>query len=471
MQNFDLIVIGAGPAGYTAAIRASQLGMKVACVEKRPTLGGTCLNVGCIPSKALLYASEMYEKSLKDFSHLGIVSNAQLDLNKMLANKDKIVSDLCKGIGSLFVKNKIKLFTGNAKILDTNTVSIVSAANDASTTLVEKISAKNILICTGSQSITMPRVDVDEEKIVSSTGALSLNSVPKKMIVIGGGYIGLEIGSVWRRLGTQVTVIEYSDKIVPALDFEIGAMFFKLLQKQGMEFHLSTKVISATKREKDVRLNVKDEKSGKEFTMDADVVLVAIGRKPYTTGLGIEDVGIKCDKHSKIEIDRYFRTSVPNIYAVGDVVTGPMLAHKAEEEAVAAVEIMANQAGHVDYNLIPSVVYTDPEVAAVGFTEEQLKDKNINYKVGKFPFLANSRARVIGSTDGMVKILADAKTDAVLGAHIIGYDAGNLIAEIAAYMTFGASSEDIARTCHAHPTLNEAIKEAALSVDKRSINF
>lgn len=459
MQEFDLVVIGSGPAGYTGSIRAAQLGMKVACIEKNDTLGGTCLNIGCIPSKALLNSSEKYEEALKHFESIGITTNVKLDLQKMLANKDKVVLDLTKGIESLFVKNKVTRIKGEAKIIASNIVEVNN----------EQIKAKNILITTGSSVIEIPNIKIDEEFIVSSTGALKLSKVPENLIVVGGGYIGLELGSVWRRLGAKVTVIEYAPSIVPMLDKEIATQFMKLQQKQGIEFKLNTKVLSAEVKSGKVNLTI--EEGGKSLVVTSDVVLMAVGRKAYTQNLGLESVSIATDKQGRIEINDHFQTTVSNIYAVGDVVKGAMLAHKAEEEAVAAVEIMAGQAGHVNYNLIPSVIYTYPEVASVGETEEQLKEKGINYKVGKFPFLANSRARAIGSTEGMVKILADSKTDRVLGAHIIGTDAGTLIAELTAYMEFGAAAEDIARTCHAHPTLSEAIKEAALSVDKRTINM
>ncbi|MFV9858322.1 dihydrolipoyl dehydrogenase [Rickettsia sibirica] len=459
MQEFDLVVIGSGPAGYTGSIRAAQLGMKVACIEKSDTLGGTCLNIGCIPSKVLLNSSEKYEAALKHFENIGIIADVKLDLQKMLANKDKVVLDLTQGIESLFAKNKVTRIKGEAKISSSNIVEVNK----------EQINAKNILITTGSSVIEIPNIKIDEEFIVSSTGALKLSKVPENLIVVGGGYIGLELGSVWRRLGAKVTVIEYAPSIVPMLDKEIATQFMKLQQKQGIEFKLNTKVLSAEVKSGKVNLTI--EEDGKSSVVTSNVVLMAVGRKAYTQNLGLESVGIITDKQGSIEINDRFQTAISNIYAVGDVVKGAMLAHKAEEEAVAAVEIMAGQAGHVNYNLIPSVIYTYPEVASVGETEEQLKEKGINYKVGKFPFLANSRARAIGSTEGMVKILADSKTDRVLGAHIIGADAGTLIAALTAYMEFGAASEDIARTCHAHPTLSEAIKEAALSVDKRTINM
>ncbi|RTK92945.1 MAG: dihydrolipoyl dehydrogenase [Rickettsiales bacterium] len=464
MQEFDLVVIGSGPGGYTGAIRAAQLGMRVACIEKNKTLGGTCLNVGCIPSKALLNSSEKYEEAKEHFADIGINTSVQLDLAKMLAKKDKVVEDLCRGIEMLFAKNKITRFIGTGKILDANTVEI--GGNEKS----ETIKAKNILIATGSSVIDIPSVTVDEKNIVSSTGALSLPSVPKEMIVIGGGYIGLELGSVWRRLGSKVTVIEYADKIVPALDEEIGKNFHKILKKQGFEFLLSTKVLKAEKKDNRVVLTVASVSDSKETKIECDTVLVSVGRKPNTDGLGLEAVKIEMDGN-KIKVNDHFQTNISNIYAIGDVIRGAMLAHKAEEEAVAAVEIMNNQVGHVNYDLIPGVVYTHPEVASVGKTEEDLKKSGVKYKVGKFPFLANSRARSVGETDGMVKLLACADTDRILGAHIIGAHAGTLIGEIVAYMEFGGAAEDIARTCHAHPTLNEAIKEAALDIEKRTINL
>ncbi len=465
MQEFDLVVIGGGPAGYTGAIKAAQLGMKVACVEKNATLGGTCLNVGCIPSKALLNASEKFDQASKHFADMGIITNVKLDLQKMLEKKTKIVTDLCKGIEGLFAKNKVTRFKGKGTIISAN---IVEITNDKS---VEQITAKNILIATGSDSMSLPNVTIDEQFIVSSTGALSLTQVPKTMVVIGGGYIGLELGSVWSRLGAKVTVIEYAPTIVPALDKEIISQFTKILQKQSIEFKFNTKVLVAEKKSDKVSLKLEEVGSGATQEMSADVVLVSVGRRAHTENLGLEKLGIQLDKQNRITVNEQFQTAIPNIYAVGDVIAGPMLAHKAEEEAVAAVEIMADKAGHVNYNLIPSVIYTWPEVASVGLTEEQLKAANISYKVGKFPFLANSRARTVGFTDGLVKILADSSTDKVLGAHIIGPEAGTIIAELVAYMEFGASSEDIARTCHSHPTLSEAVKEAALAVEGKAINF
>ncbi|MDG1437181.1 MAG: dihydrolipoyl dehydrogenase [Rickettsiaceae bacterium] len=465
MQEFDLVVIGGGPGGYTAAIRAAQLGMKVACVEKSKTLGGTCLNVGCIPSKALLNFSEKYEDARTHFSDIGIETDVKLNLKKMLSRKDQVVADLCKGIDGLFAKNKITKITATGKIIDSNTVEVTSGSKK------DKIKAKNILIATGSEVMVPNGVTIDEKSIVSSTGALSLSEVPKELVVIGGGYIGLELGSVWRRLGSKVTVVEFADKIVPALDNEIGKSFHKILEKQGFKFMLGSKVLKAEKKSGKVTLTIAGVADNKESKLTCDAVLVSIGRRPNVEGLGLKEAGVDQDERGCVNINEHFQTNIPNIYATGDVVKGPMLAHKAEEEGVAAVEIMNGQAGHVNYNLIPGVVYTWPEVASVGATEEELKKNGIEYRVGKFPFLANSRARSVGNTDGMVKILACAKTDKVIGAHIIGPDAGTLIAEIVAYMEFGGAAEDIARTCHAHPTLNEAIKEAALAVDKRTINM
>lgn len=460
-KEFDLVVIGAGPAGYTGAIRASQLGMKVACVERRKTLGGTCLNVGCIPSKALLDMSEKYEET-KHFKDIGIeLSSAKINVKKMLERKNKVVTDLCKGIEGLFAKNKITKLTGDAEILEAGIVKVGK----------ETIKAKNILIATGSDASSLPGLDIDEKNIVSSTGALEFDSVPKHLVVIGGGYIGLELGSVWKRLGAKVTVVEFFDKIVPAMDQEIGKNFHKVLEKQGFEFMLSTKVTGAKAGSGGVELTLEPAAGGKASKLKADKVLVSVGRKPRTEGLGLDKLGVKMNDRGFIETDSNYQTNIPGIFAVGDVIPGPMLAHKAEEESVAAVENMAGLKGHVNYNIIPSVVYTWPEVASVGVTEEQVKSTGMKYKIGKFPFLANSRARAVGSTDGMVKVIVDEATDRVLGAHIIGPDAGTMIAEVAIAMEFYASSEDIARTCHAHPTLNEAIKEACLAVEKRTINM
>lgn len=461
-NQFDIVIIGGGPGGYVAAIRAAQLGLKVACVEKRGSLGGTCLNVGCIPSKALLQSSEVYEEITHNAEKHGVkVEGVKLDLSAMLKRKDKVVEDLCKGIEGLFKKNKVAYFKG---------LGVISAANQV-TVGSDVLQAKNIIIATGSEVMPLPGVTIDEKQIVSSTGALALQAVPKKMIVIGGGYIGLEMGSVWRRLGAEVTVVEFLDSIVPAMDAEIARQLHKTLEKQGMKFKLGTKVTAAKADAKGVTLTVEPAKGGEKETIEADIVLVSIGRKPYTENLGLEKVGVKLDNRGRIEVNNHFETNVKGIYAIGDVIAGPMLAHKAEEEGVAAVEIIAGQSGHVNYDAIPGVVYTWPEVATVGKTEEELKAAGVAYNVGKFPFLANSRARAVGDTDGLVKILACSKTDRVLGVHIIGPDAGTLIAEAVLALEYGASSEDIARTCHAHPTLNEALKEAALAVEGRAIHI
>lgn len=466
MQEFDLVVIGSGPAGYTGAIRAAQLGMKVACIEKMQTLGGTCLNVGCIPSKALLSISEKYEYARQHFADIGIkTQNLSFDVSVMQKKKTKIVEDLCKGIDSLFTKNKITRFIGSGKIISKNIVSVTGVAGGI------EIFAKNILIATGSEVANIPSINIDEKNILSSTGALEMASVPRSMIIIGAGVIGLELGSVWRRLGAEVTVIEYLDRICPSLDYELGNQLMKILEKQGMKFHLSTKVISCEKTKNGVEITAERLSDGKSEKFSSDKLLVSVGRKPYTEGLGLAELGIALDKRGCIEINNRYQTSIDNIYAVGDVVSGPMLAHKAEEEAVAAVEIMAGQAGHVNYDAIPSVIYTSPEVASVGLTEEEARKAGLSYKVGKFPFLANSRARTSSNTEGFIKILADSKTDRILGAHIIGPEAGTLIGELTLGMEFSAAAEDIARTCHAHPTLSEAIKEAALAVDKRTINM
>ena len=465
MQQFDLVIIGGGPAGYTGAIRAAQLGMKVACIDRRRTLGGTCLNVGCIPSKALLNFSEKYEEAKHHFSDLGINTNASLDLSKMITKKNQVVGDLCKGIDGLFAKNKVTKLVGSASFISSTIIEINNESGK------EQITAKNILIATGSDIIKIPGVDINETSIISSAGALNLQQVPETLIVIGGGYIGLELGSVWRRLGSKITVVEYADRIVPALDDEIGKQFTTILQKQGFSFKLNTKVVSAEQKANKVILTTQEVTGSKQEQLTADVVLVAVGRKAYTEDLKLESVGIAADERGRIEVNSHFQTAVKNIYAVGDVIKGPMLAHKAEEEAIAAVEIMAGFAGHVNYKIIPSVVYTSPEVASVGLNETELKAAGINYNIGKFPFLANSRARTMCATDGLVKILADSKTDQILGAQIIGRDAGTLIAEIAAVMEFGGAAEDVARTCHAHPTLSEAVREAALAVAKRAINF
>ena len=466
MENFDLIVIGGGPGGYVCAIRASQLGLKTACIESRGTLGGTCLNVGCIPSKSLLNLSENFHKAKKDFNQQGIeIDGIKLNIEKMMLNKNKSVQVLTKGVEFLFKKNKVSYIKGKGVLFSKN--DIVVYENNQKT----KYKAKNIVIATGSTVSTIPGIEIDEKNVISSTGALSLNKVPKKLAVIGGGYIGLEMGSVWSRLGAEVTVIEYLDHITPGMDREISNEFKKILTKQGIKFRLSSKVNSVKSNNQDVSINFTDIKNSKDESMNFDKVLVSVGRKPYTEGLNLLKIGVKKDSKGRIEVNEKLQTSVKNIYAIGDVIKGPMLAHKAEEEGIAVAEILAGQAGHVNYDVIPGVVYTSPEVATVGKTEEQLKEENKLYKVGKFPFLANSRAKVNNETEGFVKILADSKTDKVLGVHIIGPHCGDMIAEMALAMEFGASAEDIARTCHAHPTHTEAIKEAALAVDKRPIHF
>jgi dihydrolipoamide dehydrogenase len=466
-DNFDLVVIGGGPGGYVCAIRAAQLGLKTACVESRGALGGTCLNVGCIPSKSLLNLSENYHKAKKDFSNQGIeISDIKLNINKMMSNKNKSIQVLTKGVEFLFKKNKVTYFKGKGVLFSNNDI-VVYEENNKRT----NIKAKNIVIATGSEVSSLPGIEINEKNIVSSTGALSFDKVPNKLAVIGGGYIGLEMGSVWSRLGSEVTVIEYLEYITPGMDREISNEFQKILTKQGIKFKMGSKVNSVNSKGDSVIINYTDIKNSKESMIEVDKVLVSVGRKPYTEGLNLSKVGIKKDNKGRIEVNSKLQTTVENIYAIGDVIKGPMLAHKAEEEGIAVAEILAGQAGHVNYNVIPGVVYTAPEVATVGKTEEQLKSENLSYKVGKFPFLANSRAKVNNETDGFVKILADSKTDKVLGVHIIGPHCGDMIAEMALAMEFGASAEDIARTCHAHPTHTEAIKEAALAVDKRPIHF
>ena len=466
MDNFDLVVIGGGPGGYVCAIRAAQLGLKTACVESRGALGGTCLNVGCIPSKSLLNLSENFNKAKKDFNQQGIeIDGIKLNIEKMMSNKNKSVQVLTKGVEFLFKKNKVTYIKGKG-VLFSNT-DIIVYDNDKKNTY----KAKNIVIATGSEVASLPGIEIDEKNIISSTGALSLKEVPKKLAVIGGGYIGLEMGSVWSRLGSEVTVIEYLDHITPGMDREISSEFKKILTKQGIKFKMGSKVNTVKNSGTGVLINFTDIKNSKNENLEFDKVLVSVGRKPYTEGLNLSKVGVKKDKKGRIEVNKKLQTSITNIYAIGDVIKGPMLAHKAEEEGIAVAEILAGQAGHVNYDVIPGVIYTSPEVATVGKTEEQLKEENKNYKVGKFPFLANSRAKVNNETEGFVKILADSKTDKVLGVHIIGPHCGDMIAEMALAMEFGASAEDIARTCHAHPTHTEAIKEAALAVDKRPIHF
>ncbi len=465
--SYDLIVIGGGPGGYVAAIRAAQLGLKVACVEKRESLGGTCLNIGCIPSKALLSSSEKFAEAEHALAAHGVkVSGVKLDLPAMMAHKDAVVTDNTKGIDFLFKKNKIDRYHGTGRIAAAGKVEVTPDKGDAQT-----LDTKAILIATGSESMPLPGVEIDEERIVTSTGALSLASVPKHLVVVGAGYIGLEMGSVWGRLGAKVTVVEFLDRITPGMDGEVAKQFQRILGKQGFEFRLGTKVTGAEKLKTKIKLTLEPAAGGDTETLDCDVVLVAIGRRPYTEGLGLESVGVATDNRGFITIDAHYQTHVEGIFAIGDCVPGPMLAHKAEDEGVACAEIIAGQTGHVNYEAIPGIVYTWPEVASVGQTEEQLKEAGIDYKVGKFPFSANGRARAANETDGFVKLLADAKTDRVLGAHIIGPDAGTMIHEIVVGMEFGAAAEDIARTCHGHPTLNEAVKEAALAVADRSIHL
>ena len=466
-NNFDLVIIGGGPGGYVCAIRAAQLGLKTACVESRGALGGTCLNVGCIPSKSLLNLSENFNKAKKDFNKQGIeIEGIKLNIEKMMSNKNKSIQVLTKGVEFLFKKNKVTYFKGKGVLLSKNDVVVYENNNKRN-----NLKSKNIVIATGSTVTSLPGIEINEKNIVSSTGALSFNKVPSKLAVIGGGYIGLEMGSVWSRLGSDVTVIEYLDFITPGMDREISNEFQKILSKQGIKFKMGSKVESVEDKGKSVCISYTNVKNSKKETIEVDKVLVSVGRKPYTEGLNLSKVGIKKDSKGRIEVNSKLQTSIRNIYAIGDVIKGPMLAHKAEEEGIAVAEILAGQAGHVNYDVIPGVVYTSPEVATVGKTEEQLKEENKSYKIGKFPFLANSRAKVNNETEGFVKILADSKTDKVLGVHIIGPHCGDMIAEMALAMEFGASAEDIARTCHAHPTHTEAIKEAALAVDKRPIHF
>jgi dihydrolipoamide dehydrogenase len=468
---YDLVVIGTGPGGYVCAIRAAQLGMKVAVVEKRKTHGGTCLNVGCIPSKALLHASELFEDAGKHFADLGIgIGKPKLDLKKMLAFKAEGVEGNVKGIDFLFKKNKIEARHGNAHIIAPGQVEV--RGEDGSNEVLE---TRNIVIATGSDVARLQGIEIDEKIVVSSTGALELEAVPKKLLVVGAGVIGLELGSVWRRLGSEVVVVEFLDRILPGMDLDVARQFQRILERQGITFRLSSKVTRVEKAGKGTRVVIAPAQAqgadGGGETIDADVVLVAIGRVPYTDGLGLEHLGVQRDNKGRIQTDDSFATNVTGIYAIGDVIDGPMLAHKAEDEGVAVAEILAGKAGHVNYDVIPNVIYTYPEVASVGKTEEELKAAGVAYNVGKFPFTANARAKVNHTPEGFVKILAEAASDRVLGVHIVGADAGNLIAEAAVAMEFGASSEDIARTCHAHPTLTEAVKEAALAVEKRAIHM
>ena len=463
MSNaFDVIVIGAGPGGYVCALRAAQLGMRVACVERRDTLGGTCLNIGCIPSKALLQSSENFAEavhSLKD--HGVIVDGVKLDLARMQARKAEVVAANVKGVAFLFGKNKVTWLKGMGRITAPGKVEVAGT----------EYAAKHIVIATGSESIPLPGVAVDQQRIVDSTGGLELAAVPGHLVVVGGGYIGLELGSVWRRLSATVTVVEFLDRIIPGMDGEIGKALQRVLSKQGLTFRLATKVTAATADADGVTLMLAPAQGGAAETLRADVVLVAIGRRPVTAGLGLEALGVALDARGRVPTDAHYATNVPGIYAIGDAIAGPMLAHKAEDEGVALAELLAGQAGHVNYAVIPGVVYTWPEVAAIGETEETLKERGVAYNVGKFPFTANGRARALGMTEGFVKILADAATDRILGAHIIGPDAGTLIAELATAMEFGASAEDVARICHAHPTLSEAVKEAALAVAGRALHI
>jgi dihydrolipoamide dehydrogenase len=464
-ETFDLVVIGGGPGGYVCAIKAAQLGLKVACVEKRGALGGTCLNVGCIPSKALLASSEKFEEAGHHLALHGVkVDKVALDLPTMMGRKDKVVGELTKGIEFLFKKNKVTYLKGAGALLGGGKVQVTGEAN-------QTVSAKSIVIATGSDSTPLPGLTIDEKKIVTSTGALALEKVPEHMVVIGGGVIGLELGSVWRRLGAKVTVIEFLDRIIPTTDGEIATQFQKILTKQGIEFRLGQKVTGAKTKGAKIDLSVEPAKGGAAETVTADVVLVSVGRRPYTEGLGLEKAGVKLDERGRVAVDHHFQTNVPGIYAIGDVIVGPMLAHKAEEEGVALAEQLAGQKGHVNYDTCPSIVYTAPELASVGKTEEELKAAGIAYKVGKFPFSVNSRAKAAGDTDGQVKLLADAKSDRLLGAHILGPGAGTLIHECVMAMEFQGSAEDVARAFHGHPTHNEAIKEAAMAVGGKPIHM
>ena len=458
-DSFDVIVIGGGPGGYNTAIRAGQLGLTAACIDKRGSFGGTCLNIGCIPSKALLHASERFHGAQHDFAALGIKATVELDLPAMMAKKDKVVGELTKGVEFLFKKNKVEGIVGDAKITAPGQVEVKT--RDGTRTLT----AKNIVIATGSDVAKLPGITIDEKQIVSSTGAIALKDVPRRLLVVGAGVIGLELGSVWRRLGSEVTVVEFLDRITPGIDGEIGKAFQRILSKQGFTFQLSTKVVGVEKGKTGLKVTVEPAAGGDKSVIETDIMLVAIGRVPYTAGLGLETVGVALDKRGRVVTDNHYKTNVAGIWAIGDCREGPMLAHKAEDEAVAVAEIIAGKAGHVNYDAIPSVVYTHPEVATVGKTEEELKAAGVAYKIGKFPFTANARAKTIAATDGLVKIIADAATDKVLGCHIVGPEAGNLIAEVVLAMEFGASSEDIARSCHSHPTLTEAVRQAAMGVE------
>ncbi len=465
-DTYDLIVIGTGPGGYVCAIRAAQLGMRVAVVEKRATHGGTCLNVGCIPSKALLHASEFFHEAGHGFAHLGINVKPKLDLEKMQAYKQEGIDGNTTGVAYLLKKNKVDTYQGLGTIAAAGQVHVTPQNGDP-----QVLSGKAIVIATGSDVAPLPGIEIDENQIVSSTGALELSTVPKKLIVVGAGVIGLELGSVWRRLGSEVLVVEFLDRIVPGIDSEVAKTFQRALKKQGLTFKLGHKVTEATAGPKGVNVTIEPAGGGKTERHTADVVLVAIGRRPFTDGLGLDELSVERDKAGRINIDQMFKSSVDGIYAIGDVIAGPMLAHKAEEDGVAFAELLAGQAGHVNYDLIPGVIYTNPEVATVGKTEEELKAADIAYSVGKFPFTANGRAKVNRTTDGFIKVLADAKTDRILGVHMIGTGVGEMIAEAVVIMEFGGSAEDLARICHAHPTMSEAVKEAALAVDKRALHM
>jgi dihydrolipoamide dehydrogenase len=467
MASYDLVVIGTGPGGYVCAIRAAQLGMKVAVVEKNATLGGTCLNIGCMPSKALLHASEMFEEAGHSFAKMGVtVSAPKLDLPSMMNFKQQGIDGNVKGVEFLMKKNKIDVIFGKGKILGTGKVEV--AGNDGKTQIVE---TKNIVIATGSDIARLKGIEIDEKRIVSSTGALSLDKVPSRLLIVGAGVIGLELGSVWHRLGAQVTVVEFLDRILPGTDGEVAKQFQRILEKQGFAFKLGAKLSGVDASGKMLVAKIEPAAGGAPETLEADVVMVCIGRVPYTEGLGLKEAGVALDARGRVQIDAHFATNVKGVYAIGDVIAGPMLAHKAEDEGVACAEILAGQAGHVNYDVIPGVVYTTPEVSSVGKTEEELKQAGIAYTVGKFPFTANGRSKVNQTTEGFVKVLADAKTDRVLGVHIVGREAGEMIHEAAVLMEFGGSAEDLARTCHAHPTRSEAVKEAALAVGKRAIHM
>jgi len=459
-DQFDAVVIGGGPGGYNAAIRLGQLGLKAACIDRRGTFGGTCLNIGCIPSKALLHTSHLFEEASKDFAKLGIKAEVSLDLPAMMGHKDKVVGELTKGVEFLLRKNKAEAIVGDANIVSPGRVEV--KAKDGN---VRTLETKNIIVATGSDVSPLPGMSIDEQQIVSSTGALGLTSVPKRMLVVGGGYIGLELGSVWRRLGSEVTVVEFLDRITPGLDGEIAKQFQRILTKQGMKFQLSTKVVGVEKKRGSLLVTVEPAAGGDKQTLETDIMLVSIGRRPFVAQLGLDKVGVALDARGRVTTDAHFATNIAGIWAIGDCREGPMLAHKAEDEAVACAERIAGKAGHVNYDAIPAVVYTAPEVASVGKTEEELKAAAVAYKVGKFPFTANPRAKTIAATEGFVKIIADAKSDRVLGVHIMGAEAGNMIAEAALAIEFGASSEDIARTSHAHPTLSEAVRQAAMGVE------